>query len=65
MWHNATDFAPVDPVQQGHRDIFIVATNRWHKRRYGEDFDQASMHNGVSNWQADRPAEVAEIVEAS
>lgn len=63
MWHNATDLAPVDLHQRGHRDIFIVATNRWCKRRYGEDFENASMEAGMSNWNLDRPDEIDEISE--
>lgn len=65
MWHNATDLVPIDLSKQGHRDICIVATNRWHKRRYGEDFERASTRDGVSDWKLDRPDEVEEVAESS
>jgi len=64
MWHNATDLSPEDADRPGHRDIFIVATNRWEKRRYGEFFDQASTRDGLSDWDADHPDDVPEIAEA-
>ncbi|MCR9255210.1 MAG: 2OG-Fe dioxygenase family protein [Alphaproteobacteria bacterium] len=65
MWHNATDLSPEDEDRPGHRDIFIVATNRWHKRRYGTDFEEASLRNGESDWATEHPDEVAEVREAS
>lgn len=44
QWHNATDIkAPRG--QEGHRDLWIVALNRWDRRRYGEDFEREA---GVS-----------------
>jgi hypothetical protein len=62
MWHNATDVAPQTPDQQGHRDIWIIATNRWTQRRYGDHFDSASTQEGLSRWSSDRPAESPAIL---
>lgn len=61
MWHNATDIAPVVPDEQGHRDLWIIATNRWTHRRYGEYFDSASTQEGLAQWSKDRPAESSEM----
>lgn len=62
MWHNATDIAPRLPDRQGHRDIWIIATNRWTHRRYGDHFDSASTQEGLSRWSSDRPAESPAIL---
>jgi hypothetical protein len=65
MWHNATDIAPLRPEQQGHRDLWIIATNRWTRRRYGDHFDAASTQEGLAQWSKDRPAESPAVLPAS
>jgi hypothetical protein len=44
MWHFATDIVPTDPAG-GHRDLWIVAFNRWEDRRYGDEFEAAALGN--------------------
>jgi hypothetical protein len=61
MWHNATDIFPEDASAPGYRDIWIIAMNRWETRRYGEEFESASLRDGKSNWEVDRPDEVAQV----
>lgn len=61
MWHNATDIFPLDESQPGHRDIWILGTNRWTHRRYGEEFEEASTRDGLSDWTISRPADVAQV----
>lgn len=61
MWHNATDIFPKDPTVTGYRDIWIIATNRWERRRYGEHFDAASLENGKARWDVARPAESKQV----
>jgi len=39
QWHNATDISAPNG-EQGHRDLWIVALNRWDRRRYGEEFER-------------------------
>lgn len=57
MWHNATDIYYGDDHPQGHRDIWIIATNRWEHRKYGDEFESASLRDGEANWQLSRPDE--------
>lgn len=57
MWHNATDIFPKDPASIGYRDIWIIAANRWERRRYGDLFEAASLDHGKADWDADRPAD--------
>lgn len=45
MWHNATDLVATDPGG-GHRDLWIVAFNRWDRRKYGFAFEQAAVRTG-------------------
>ena len=61
MWHNATDIFPEDPARPGHRDIWIIATNRWEHRRYGDEFEAASMQDGRANWAVRRPDESPQV----
>jgi hypothetical protein len=61
MWHNATDIFPRDDGAPGYRDIWIVAMNRWDNRRYGDEFELASLRDGRSNWEMDRPDELAQV----
>jgi hypothetical protein len=61
MWHNATDIFPADQERMGHRDIWIIATNRWECRRYGGEFDDASMRDGEADWARVRPAESPQV----
>jgi hypothetical protein len=42
MLHYATDIVPTHP-DGGHRDLWIVAFNRWENRRYGEEFEAAAL----------------------
>jgi hypothetical protein len=42
MWHTATDIVALDE-RGGHRDLWIVAFNRWADRKYGEEFERAAM----------------------
>lgn len=42
MWHTATDIVGLDE-HGGHRDLWIVAFNRWADRKYGEEFERAAM----------------------
>jgi len=65
MWHNATDICPVEGAEEGHRDIFIVATNRWEHRKYGDEFEAASLRDGEADWAKDHPDEVPQTQEAS
>ncbi len=60
MWHNATDIKYVDDQILGHRDIFIVATNRWTHRKYGDEFETASLIDGTSDWKNEKPEESPE-----
>ena len=39
MWHHATDIEPTHP-SGGHRDLWIVAFNRWENRKYGPEFER-------------------------
>ncbi len=39
MWHTATDLQAVNE-QRGHRDLWIVAFNRWDRRKYGDEFER-------------------------
>lgn len=41
MWHNATDIVARDATG-GHRDLWIIAFNRWANRKYGEEFERAA-----------------------
>jgi hypothetical protein len=61
MWHNATDIFPAGDVALGCRDIWIIATNVWERRRYGERFEAASLEEGRACWDAARPAESAQV----
>ncbi|WP_034487499.1 2OG-Fe dioxygenase family protein [Actinomadura oligospora] len=45
MWHHATDIVPRDD-SGGHRDLWIVAFNRWANRKYGPDFERAATATG-------------------
>lgn len=63
MWHNATDIVVDDGVAQGHRDIWIIATNRWETRKYGDEFESASLIDGTADWARKRPAESPEVAE--
>ncbi|HWF80589.1 MAG TPA: 2OG-Fe dioxygenase family protein [Streptosporangiaceae bacterium] len=42
MWHYATDIVPTHP-DGGHRDLWIVAFNRWEHRKYGEEFEADAL----------------------
>jgi hypothetical protein len=42
MWHHATDIEPRD-ARPGHRDLWIVAFNRWDRRKYGEEFERDAL----------------------
>lgn len=42
MWHNATDIVAQDDTG-GHRDLWIIAINRWENRKYGEEFERAAL----------------------
>jgi hypothetical protein len=42
MWHHATDIVALDETG-GHRDLWIVAFNRWEDRKYGEAFERAAL----------------------
>lgn len=44
MWHTATDI--VAAGGGGHRDLWIVAFNRWDRRKYGEEFEKQALGNG-------------------
>ncbi|MCP2342804.1 2OG-Fe dioxygenase family protein [Actinomadura rupiterrae] len=46
MWHHATDIVPRDG-SGGHRDLWIVAFNRWADRKYGPEFERAATGNVV------------------
>lgn len=61
MWHNATDIYPADADSVGYRDIWILACNRWDHRRYGEEFDEASMGNGRAQWELDHPEDCPQL----
>ncbi|HEV7369296.1 2OG-Fe dioxygenase family protein [Arenibaculum sp.] len=61
MWHNATDIAPAEPGGTGYRDIWIIATNRWEHRRYGDEFEAASLGEGKADWTASRPEESPQV----
>jgi hypothetical protein len=39
MWHTATDIA-AEGGHAGHRDLWIVAFNRWDRRKYGDEFEK-------------------------
>jgi hypothetical protein len=41
MWHNATDISAA-PGVRGHRDLWIVAFNRWDRRKYGAQFESVA-----------------------
>ena len=64
MWHNATDISACNNELEGHRDIFIIATNRWSHRKYGDEFEAASL-NGEANWEQKRPEESPRVAESS
>ena len=57
MWHNATDIFVGADASRGHRDIWIIATNRWEARKYGDAFESASLIDGKANWKTLRPEE--------
>jgi hypothetical protein len=57
MWHNASDIYPANVDSMGYRDIWILACNRWHHRRYGHEFEEASLRNGRAQWDLDHPDE--------
>lgn len=57
MWHNATDIYPANVHDAGYRDIWILACNRWDHRRYGDEFEAASLRNGRAQWNLDHPEE--------
>jgi hypothetical protein len=42
MLHYATDIEPLTP-EGGFRDLWIVAFNRWENRKYGSEFETASI----------------------
>lgn len=42
MWHNATDIEALDGGE-GHRDIWILAINRWENRRWGPEFEKRAL----------------------
>ena len=63
MWHNATDIRARNDEFMGHRDIFIIATNRWSHRKYGDEFEAASLINGTADWEKRRPKESLEVME--
>jgi hypothetical protein len=42
--HFATDIV-APPRERGHRDLWIVAYNRWGHRRYGEEFERRAMQS--------------------
>jgi hypothetical protein len=41
MLHYATDIVPLTPAG-GHRDLWIVAMNKWENRRYGPEYEAAA-----------------------
>ncbi|TDD37546.1 hypothetical protein E1287_08200 [Actinomadura sp. KC06] len=45
MWHYATDIVPRDETG-GHRDLWIVAFNRWGNRKYGPEFERLATATG-------------------
>ncbi len=57
MWHNATDIFQMDESEMGCRDIWIMATNRWSHRTYGDEFEESSHSQGLVDWDAIRPDE--------
>ena len=61
MWHNATDIYPANADGMGHRDIWILACNRWDHRRYGDEFDEASLRDGQAQWELDHPDECLQL----
>jgi len=61
MWHNATDIFPLDDLQIGYRDIWIIALNRWSHRRYGLTFEGASLQDGTADWECKHPEEVRQV----
>lgn len=63
MWHNATDIFAEDDAQEGYRDIWIIATNRWERRKYGDEFESASLCDGEASWEKEHPDESKEVIE--
>jgi len=57
MWHNATDIIQKDKSEMGYRDIWIMATNRWTHRTYGDEFEETSHQQGLADWDVIRPDE--------
>jgi hypothetical protein len=45
MWHYATDIVP-RAESGGHRDLWIVAFNRWTNRKYGPEFERTAVRGG-------------------
>ena len=41
----------------GYRDIWIMATNRWTHRTYGDEFEESSHSQGLADWDVIRPDE--------
>lgn len=41
MWHHATDIT-APPGSAGHRDLWIIAFNRWDRRKYGDEFEASA-----------------------
>lgn len=61
MWHNATDIFLHDGATRGYRNIWIIATNRWECRKYGDEFESAALRDGKAVWQLKHPDECPEI----
>ncbi len=45
MLHYATDIEPLTSTG-GHRDLWIVAFNRWDRRKYGDEFETDALSPG-------------------
>jgi hypothetical protein len=45
LWHHATDIAATGPTP-GHRDLCVVAYNRWCNREYGEEYERRALAGG-------------------
>ena len=45
MWHTATDIVATGDMP-GYRDLWIVAFNRWDRRKYGDEFEKRALGTG-------------------
>ncbi|MGN9810409.1 2OG-Fe dioxygenase family protein [Micromonospora sp. BQ11] len=47
MFHHVTDIEHLDGTG-GHRDVWLVAVNRWANRRYGEEYEAQALASAES-----------------